>query len=51
VQATNKLIKFLEDFKGKMKTGDESLGIPVLDPFFTNETPINIEEDIFKYAF
>ncbi|KAH0950656.1 hypothetical protein HN011_000802 [Eciton burchellii] len=46
LQASNKVVKFLEDFKEKMRTGDEALGIPVLDPFFQSELPIKIKEDI-----
>jgi len=33
-----------------MRTGDESLGIPVLDPFFESKMPIEINEDIIRYV-
>lgn len=39
---------FLEKFKDTLKTGDEKLGIPVLDPFKAEELALNLKEDIIK---
>lgn len=47
-ELANKIEKFLEDFKIKMKNGDESLGIPVLDPLNVKYFPINITEKQLK---
>lgn len=39
---------FLEKFKETLKTGDEKLGIPVLDPFKSEELVLNLKEDIIN---
>lgn len=39
---------FLEKFKTVMKTGNETLGIPVLDPFAAERIPIEIDDDLIK---
>lgn len=38
--------KLLEKFKIILKTGNESLGIPVLDPFYAEQISINLNEEI-----
>lgn len=46
-----KLENFLENFKSSLRNGDSSLGVPVLDPFITQQlfiiynqnTPSNIK--------
>lgn len=39
---------FLERFKVIMRTGNDTLGLPVLDPFTMDQIPIAIDEDIIK---
>ncbi|XP_029168830.1 uncharacterized protein LOC114938878 [Nylanderia fulva] len=40
--------EFLEKFKIILKTGNESLGIPVLDPFTAKQMPIKLYEQIIN---
>ncbi|KAM0728097.1 hypothetical protein ACS0PU_005566 [Formica fusca] len=40
--------KFLEKFKIILKTGNESLGIPVFDPFTAERIPIELNEEIIN---
>ncbi|RLU20129.1 hypothetical protein DMN91_006735 [Ooceraea biroi] len=47
-EQANKVEKFLEDFKTKMKTGDEELGLPILDPFVMKEVPLKVDEEMIK---
>lgn len=37
--------KFLEKFKIILKTGNESLGIPVLDPFYAKQISIKLDQN------
>ncbi|XP_029168831.1 uncharacterized protein LOC114938879 [Nylanderia fulva] len=39
---------FLEKFKEVLRTGNDTFGIPVLDPFTADELPIAIDEDFLK---
>ncbi|KAL6424490.1 hypothetical protein ACFW04_009918 [Cataglyphis niger] len=40
--------ELLEKFKIVLKTGNESLGIPVLDPFTAKQIPIELNEEIIN---
>lgn len=44
----NMLENFLEKFKTIMRTGNDTLGLPVLDPFTLDQLPIAIDEEIIK---
>jgi len=44
----NVLEDFLEKFKTIMQTGNDTLGIPVLDPFTADEIPIAIKEEMIN---
>lgn len=45
----NKMIEnFLIKFKTTLKTGDEKLGIPILDPYNAERLEINLKEDTIK---
>lgn len=39
---------FLEKVKTIMQTGNDTLGIPILDPFTAEKIPIEINEDMIK---
>ncbi|XP_066581983.1 uncharacterized protein [Prorops nasuta] len=43
--ANSKLIGFLENFKSIMKTGNDTLGIPVLDPFKLAQQSFKLENE------
>jgi len=40
----------LEKLKNTLKTGNEKLGIPILDPFKADRLAINVNEDEIKYV-
>ncbi|XP_011265930.1 uncharacterized protein LOC105257176 isoform X1 [Camponotus floridanus] len=44
----NILEDFLEKFKTIMRTGNDTLGLPVLDPFTLDQLPIAIDEETMK---
>ncbi|GAB1869687.1 Circadian clock-controlled protein [Camponotus japonicus] len=44
----NMLEDFLEKFKTIMRTGNDTLGLPVLDPFTLDQLPIAIDEETIK---
>ncbi|XP_011877833.1 PREDICTED: uncharacterized protein LOC105567516 [Vollenhovia emeryi] len=46
--AENGLEDFLKKLKTTLKTGNESLGIPVLDPFHADRLQFNVDEDVVK---
>lgn len=48
VTKQNMFEEFLEKFKTIMRTGNDTLGLPVLDPFTVDQVPIAINEEIIK---
>ncbi|XP_012230367.1 uncharacterized protein [Linepithema humile] len=47
-QKRTKFENMLESMKIIMRTGNDTLGIPVLDPFTADEIPIQIDEEMIK---
>lgn len=48
VMKQNMFENFLEKFKTIMRTGNDTLGLPVLDPFTADQIPIAIDEETIK---